>query len=173
MQNILSRLDALREKLHDEAFLSNKGLSNKVGLYVFAYRPDEEMPVRHFLHSIAASENGQNGACRLIAYDLYDLLLDICRERRILDRIAQMEAQHGAEQAERGRQSAVAQRLTEFDALRTGPQGGQGGLISACTYFKENRGHASEFFKRRGRSHASEFFKRKNKLERIKEQRVR
>ena len=83
------------------------------------------------------------------------------------------EAQHGAEQAERGRQSAVAQRLAEFDALRTGPQGGQGGLVSACTYFKENRGHASEFFKRRGRSHASEFFKRKNKLERIKEQRVR
>lgn len=97
MQNILSRLDALREKLHDEAFLSNKGLSNEVGLYVFAYRPDEEMPVRHFLHSIAASENGQNGACRVIAYDLYDLLLDICRERRILDRIAQMEAQHGAD----------------------------------------------------------------------------
>lgn len=97
MQNILSRLDALREKLHDEAFLSNKGLSNEVGLYVFAYRPDEEMPVRHFLHSIAASENGQNGACRVIAYDLYDILLDICRERRILDRIAQMEAQHGAD----------------------------------------------------------------------------
>ena len=97
MQNILSRLDALREKLHDEAFLSNKGLSNEVGLYVFAYRPDEEMPVRHFLHSIAASENGQNGACRVIAYDLYDILLDICRERRILDRIAQMEVQHGAD----------------------------------------------------------------------------
>ena len=33
----------------------------------------------------------------MIFYDLYEILLDICRERRILDRIGQMEKQRGQE----------------------------------------------------------------------------
>ena len=37
MNGILTRLDALRAKLTDYDFLSNKGLSNEVGLYIFAY----------------------------------------------------------------------------------------------------------------------------------------
>lgn len=96
MKSILTRLDELREKMTDEAFLANKGLSNEVGLYVFAYRPDEEMAVRHFLSELKDAGK-ENGEYRAIVYDLYEILLDICRERRILERIPQMEAQRGAE----------------------------------------------------------------------------
>lgn len=95
--DILARLDALHEKLNDEAFLTNKGLSNEVGLYVFSYHPEEEMTIRHFLNAISANLNGMSGRPRAVIYDLYDLLLDICRERRILERIPQMEKQRGAE----------------------------------------------------------------------------
>ena len=49
---IKQRLDKLREHLHDESFLSNKGLSNEVGLYIFAYSPKDEMIVRQFTDSI-------------------------------------------------------------------------------------------------------------------------
>lgn len=94
MQNITERLELLRTGMANEAFLSNKGLSNEVGLYVFAYRPDEEMDVRHFVHSLSTVENSQYHP---IVYDLYEILLDICRERRILDRIAQMETLRGTE----------------------------------------------------------------------------
>lgn len=96
MKSILTRLDELREKMTDEAFLANKGLSNEVGLYVFAYRPDEEMAVRHFLSELKDTGK-ESGGYRAIVYDLYEILLDICRERRILERIPQMEAQRGAE----------------------------------------------------------------------------
>ena len=83
MSEIGTRLDALRAMFGDEGFLQNKGLSNEVGLYIFAYPPEEEMAVRAFV--------------RVIIYDLYEILLDICRERRILDRIGQMEKQRGQE----------------------------------------------------------------------------
>ena len=95
MRNIYARLDALRERLSDEDFLENRGLSNEVGLYVFAYSPDEEMPVRHFLHAVAGEMDGADGRGRAIVRDLYEILLDVCRERRILERIPQMEAQRG------------------------------------------------------------------------------
>lgn len=95
MESIRSRLDALRDRMTDEAFLSNKGLSNEVGLYVFAYPPREEMAVRRFIQSLQS----QHDACdryRFKVYNLYEILLTICRERRILERIPQMEAQRGA-----------------------------------------------------------------------------
>lgn len=95
MESILSRLDALRDKMADEAFLSNKGLSNEVGLYVFAYSPREEMAVRHFIQNLQ-NENEASGESHFKIYDLYEILLSICRERRILDRIPQMEVQRGA-----------------------------------------------------------------------------
>lgn len=94
MQDIKERLEILRTSMANETFLSNKGLSNEVGLYVFAYRPEEEMIVRQFVQSISAADTSQYHP---IVYDLYDILLDICRERRILDRVAQMEALRGTE----------------------------------------------------------------------------
>lgn len=78
----------------DDTFLSNKGLSNEVGLYVFAYPPSQEMSVRCFIDML--SNNGGRAPYRLIVYDLYDILLSICRERRVLERIAQMESQRGS-----------------------------------------------------------------------------
>lgn len=96
MQDIMTRLDSLRRRLTDEAFLANRGLSNEVGLYVFAYPPNEEMAVRRFIDEIRRTD-GEQGQCRMIVYDLYAILLEICRERRILERIPQMEAQRGAE----------------------------------------------------------------------------
>ena len=92
MSSIASRLDSLREKLSDEAFLTNKGLSNEVGLYIFAYHPREEMAVRYFVAEQAAQSHADY---RVICFDLYDILLKICADRRILDRIPQMEIQRG------------------------------------------------------------------------------
>lgn len=94
MTNILSRLDALRARLSDCDFLSNKGLSNEVGLYIFSYQPDEEIAVRHFVRELKQNNTAED-PYRVILYDLYDLLLKICRERRILERIPPMEKQRG------------------------------------------------------------------------------
>lgn len=95
MQDIIERLQILQNSMSNETFLSNKGLSNEVGLYVFAYRPEEEMVIRQFLRLISAAKNENYHP---IVYDLYDILLEICRKRRILDRIAQMETLRGTEQ---------------------------------------------------------------------------
>lgn len=92
MSMILSRLDAFRAKIQDPDFLGNRGLSNEVGMYIFAYQPEDEMAVRRFLDELRAKQ----AYPRIIMYDLYDIMLDICRDRRILDRIPAMEAQRGS-----------------------------------------------------------------------------
>ena len=95
MDDIAVRLDRFRALCADQSFLSNRGLSNEVGLYIFAYNPREEMTVRHFITGLKEQMNGREGGPRVKVFDLYDILLDICRERRILDRIPQMEEQRG------------------------------------------------------------------------------
>ncbi|MBR2053533.1 MAG: DUF1788 domain-containing protein [Clostridia bacterium] len=92
MSVILNRLDAFRKKIQEPDFLGNKGLSNEVGLYIFSYQPEDEIAVRHFLKEMKEVQN----VPRIIFYDLYEILMDICRDRRIIDRIPAMEAQRGS-----------------------------------------------------------------------------
>ena len=66
MSEIGTRLDALRAMFGDEGFLQNKGLSNEVGLYIFAYPPEEEMAVRAFVREIRAEYAGEQDKCRVI-----------------------------------------------------------------------------------------------------------
>lgn len=97
MDGVEARLDKLRERISNADFLSNKGLSNEVGLYIFAYQPNEEMVIRVFIDRLRHDLHGDGTPCRVLVCDLYDILLDICRERRLLDKIAPMEQQKGRE----------------------------------------------------------------------------
>lgn len=97
LMDIKQRLDKFRELLHDEGFLSNHRLGNEVGLYVFAYNPKDEMIVRYFIEDLKRDYASKTNGCRIIAYDLYDVLISICEDRRILDRLPQLEVQRGSE----------------------------------------------------------------------------
>ena len=49
MSDILKELDKISLRLSEESFLTNKGLSNEVGIHVFCYDPEDELTVRkHF-----------------------------------------------------------------------------------------------------------------------------
>ena len=92
MSNILERLDKLRELLQEPDFLEGKGLSNEVNIRIFCYDPREEMAVRHFTEKLMVD---QNLNCHLIEYNLYKVFLSICDDKRITDRVAQLEEKKG------------------------------------------------------------------------------
>lgn len=58
--DIKQRLDKLRELLLDQDFQSNRKTGNEVGLYIFAYNPKDEMPVRHFIESLKRDYSDRN-----------------------------------------------------------------------------------------------------------------
>lgn len=96
-QEFQHRCDVLCERLADEGFLSNKGLGNEVGIYLFCYDPSLELEVRRFIERCVADSEGGRSSCRIIERNLYDVLLQICEEKRILDRISQQEERRGTE----------------------------------------------------------------------------
>jgi len=92
MESIVARLSKIPSRLSDSAFLSNKGLSNEVGIHVFCYEPVYELTVRQFFRTMSHQENT---AYHLVECDLYRIFLRICEEKHILQAIPGMENRKG------------------------------------------------------------------------------
>lgn len=92
MSNIKERLDMLRERIQQIDFLEGKGLSNEVNIHIFSYDPREEMTVRHFVDKLTEDDTLN---CHLKIYNLYEVFLSICDDKRITDSIPVIEEKKG------------------------------------------------------------------------------
>ena len=92
MSDLMERLDQLKELIQQPEFLEGKGLSNEVNIRIFCYDPKEEMAVRHFTQKLMADRSSDG---HLIEYNLYEVFLSICDDKRITDRIAGQEEKKG------------------------------------------------------------------------------
>lgn len=94
MDDILNSLNRVSARLSEEPFLTNKGLSNEVGIHVFYYDPKEELTVRAYFDNL---KEKTDVPYRLIERDLYKIFLQICEEKHILKSIPNMEERKGKE----------------------------------------------------------------------------
>ena len=94
MNELMTSLGKISARLSEEAFLTNKGLSNEVGIHVFCYDPKNEITVRAYFESLKK----QTGVpYRLVECDLYRIFLQICEDKHILKSIPGMEERKGKE----------------------------------------------------------------------------
>ena len=92
MSEIDERLDRVRDLLKDPDFLEGNGLSNEVNIRICCYEAKDEMRVRHFVEQIMAD---QSLPCHLVEHNLYEVFLSCCEDKRILNRMADMEEKRG------------------------------------------------------------------------------
>lgn len=98
------RCGAFKVRLQSEDFLHNRGLGNEVGIYTFCYDPRLKTEARRFLDRL---EGDPSLPCRIREVNLYDILIDICADKRILKAVSKMEEKRGREHL-RKRLSSVA-----------------------------------------------------------------
>lgn len=94
MDNLNKKMDELKEQIQDINFLKGNGLSNEVNIRIFTYNPVEEMKVRYFISQLKKDKNLN---CNLKEFNLYKIFLDICEEKKVLDKIPRMEEKQGSE----------------------------------------------------------------------------
>ena len=99
MSNITERLDNLKKTIQEDDFLQGKGLSNEVNIRMFCYNVKEEMAVRYFTEHLSNDDL----TCNVQIVDLYETFLSICEDKRILDRIPQLEQRKGKESVQKYR----------------------------------------------------------------------
>ncbi|MEH7094066.1 DUF1788 domain-containing protein [Neobacillus vireti] len=95
MANINRRLDKIIPKIKEDKFIQGRGLGNEISFYIFDYEPTEELVVRDYVKHIHKEFGFEGSGRKIIEFDLYKMLIDIAREKRIFDRVFQVEEKQG------------------------------------------------------------------------------
>lgn len=95
MANLNARLDQIIPKIKEDKFIDGRGLGNEISFYVFDYEPEDELVVRDYISHIKKEFKNDISNRRILEIDLYKVLLDIAKDRKIFDRIFQMEERQG------------------------------------------------------------------------------
>lgn len=94
MDDIMNSLSKVSARLSEESFLTNRGLSNEVGIHVFCYDPKDELTVRAYFESLKSKSDVPY---RLVERDLYKIFLELCEDKHIMNSIPNMEERKGKE----------------------------------------------------------------------------
>ena len=91
---IKQELDRIKDRISDPSFLSNKGLSNEVGIHVFCYDPQYEIVVQDYIRRLMSEAYTPY---RIIECDLYEIFLSLLEEKRVLKSVDGLENKRGKE----------------------------------------------------------------------------
>lgn len=98
MANLNARLDQIIPKIKEDKFIEGRGLGNEISFYVFDYEPQDELVVRDYIKHIKKEFGYEGSDRRIIEFDLYKMLLEITKDKRIFERIFEMEERQGKDQ---------------------------------------------------------------------------
>jgi hypothetical protein len=93
--NLNARLDQIIPKIKEDKFIEGRGLGNEISFYVFDYEPEQELEVRDYIEHIKKEFSYDGSNRRIIEFDLYKMLFEIAKDKRIFDRIFEMEECQG------------------------------------------------------------------------------
>jgi hypothetical protein len=92
--DLTERLNKIIPKLEDRAFLANEGIGNEIGFHIFDYPPEQEMVVRETVTMIE-KHFAKSGTVRIVTINLFDVLLDVLKGRKVLDAVLKSETKWG------------------------------------------------------------------------------
>lgn len=90
------RINQVLPRLTSPDVLSNQGAGGEIGFWIFDYPPEQEMAMRAWLTDvIEPGLRKQVPAIRFQTVDLFQLVVDLLEERKLFDKVCQMQATKG------------------------------------------------------------------------------
>ncbi|WP_411726627.1 DUF1788 domain-containing protein [Methyloglobulus sp.] len=97
-QTFEERLNQILPKICSDEFLDYKGLGNEIGFWIFDYPPEREMEMRDFLErTVLTNLNKSKPPIRAGVINLFDLVIQLLQERKLLDKAIEMQRIKGDE----------------------------------------------------------------------------
>ena len=97
MDYIDVRLNQIENIIKKDSFRQNKGLGNEVGYYIFDYEPQYEIRVREHIEHLKTRINKSSYPFKLIEFDLYNIIIEILKEKGYLEKSFKFEEKKGRE----------------------------------------------------------------------------
>ena len=95
-QDLNERLNQILPKLTSKDLLTNQGLGNEIGFWIFDYPPEDEMTVRGFLQDvILPALDKHQPPLKVASVNLFDLVIGLLEERKLLDKAIEMQRTQG------------------------------------------------------------------------------
>lgn len=91
--NTKENLEKILQKITDRDFLENRGLGNELGFYIFDYPPEDELFIRDYIKYIF--KHLSDSDIKPVEIDLYKIMLEILKSKKIFDKIIPMEKVKG------------------------------------------------------------------------------
>jgi hypothetical protein len=91
------RLNQIIARLEEPSFLANQGIGNEIGFYVFDYPPEDEIKVREHV-ALIRRHFEKAGTIRIVEINLFDVLLDILKGKKVIDKVLLSEKQWSLQQ---------------------------------------------------------------------------
>lgn len=92
-----TRLDKILDRLTSDELLSNSGLGNEIGFYIFDYPPEFELDVREHIEFLLKQIPKRKPALRFKHINLFELIVQYLISRNLLDRVLTLQAEKGDE----------------------------------------------------------------------------
>lgn len=94
--NFNERLNQIIPKLTSRDVLENHGSGGEIGFWIFDYPPEEELTMRAFLHDVVMPALVKHQpAIRAADVNLFDLVIGLLEERKLLDKAIEMQRTQG------------------------------------------------------------------------------
>jgi hypothetical protein len=91
MSQIRKRLDQILPEIKKKDFLSNKGLGNEIGFYLFDYDPKDELIVRDHIDFLIRKMNNNPDTADIVEFDLFNIMIEILEDKGYLEKTFKME----------------------------------------------------------------------------------
>ena len=89
------RLDKILDRVTSEAFLANRGLGNEIPFYAFDYPPEREPEIQEHIKFLLKHIPAKKPDLRLGHVDLFEMILDLLKERGFYDKTIEMQKTKG------------------------------------------------------------------------------
>ena len=94
------RLNKIADRLSSDDLLTNKGLGNEIGFWIFDYPPEREMEVRTFIDSVLLpGMSKRQPAVRVAVANLFALIIEMLEDRNLYKRVIDIQAKKGDAEA--------------------------------------------------------------------------
>lgn len=113
------RLNQMLPRLTSADVLRNQGAGGEIGFWIFDYPAAQELQMRHWMRTvIEPGLSRQQPPVRYHIVDLFQSLMALLQERKLLDKVLQMQAQKGdaavlASLRPLFKEDRLAQRITQ------------------------------------------------------------
>jgi len=95
-QDLNERLNQILSKLTSKDLLTNQGLGNEIGFWIFDYPPEDEMTVRGFLQDvILPALDKHQPPLKVASVNLFELVIGLLEERKLVDKAIEMQRTQG------------------------------------------------------------------------------